>query len=228
MGPSNSVVRQYNAPEDFTIFPKLPTELQLTVWSLAIQRSRPRIVTIASRQPSGLIRGKPLPKRCYALKDDSDLMSLAHTCTQSRALVFNKYNYQFSFAQHLGRPILFNLIQDTLFMSDLETLTLFFSSAVPAPGVEITAVRRLAIYPSVVDSEELQKVLVRSMCRFGGLAEVTLVAPDSKCLLDYRIDLTEDVFCAWLERCMGCWKMWWLEQPADVTGRKRSCAKGSI
>ena len=149
----------------------------------------------------------PIYNDCYAVEDKYP-MKLAHTYSQSRALLLDTHEYRFSFAKSLHRPIPFNPQRDTLFMSDLETLNVFLSEAKNPLAVEIHSLRSLAICttrlaknPSSVDAEELNQVLAWTIFSLGRLADVMLVSRKSKALLDHIVALTGAGFNAYLELC---------------------------
>ncbi|KAG4442150.1 hypothetical protein IFR05_002363 [Cadophora sp. M221] len=88
-------------PIIFTLFPKLPLELQLTIWGLALPG--PIIVRIVMKNISkGRIRAK------------SPIAALLHVSEESRAVALKKYELVENSVSGL-EPIYFDFNSDTLF-----------------------------------------------------------------------------------------------------------------
>lgn len=96
----------------FTLFPKLPVELRLMVWELALPG--PRVITIQARRVSSAARGLP------HLTADYSIPAIFHTSQESREAVLRKYEFAFP-RNHLINSFYFDFSRDVLFLRDIHT-----------------------------------------------------------------------------------------------------------
>jgi hypothetical protein len=96
--------------EAFTLFPKLPTEIQLKIWKLAMPG--PRLIKIGHRpqfatRPSGSVD-------MFYQKSQKIPTPLLHTCRETRAMVLKTIKPRFRLSSR--HPIYFDFEKDTLFL----------------------------------------------------------------------------------------------------------------
>lgn len=107
---------QIPSPQVFTLFPKLPSELQLMIWDHAAagRGERHIIITSADEKLESLDTHGDHHVLHKAQAVAVNLPPLLHTCFQSRALALK--HYTLSFETSLKHPVYFDYDKDKLVM----------------------------------------------------------------------------------------------------------------
>lgn len=122
----------------FTLFPKLPLELQLMIWKAALPKGK--VVTIdhimdweslrlliQSRSPLNIglpsFQWNPDLRSRIKMKSDCIIPAMLHACSISRVVTLK--HLKPVFAAQLGRPIFFNFQTDILHLSHSQTMRIF-------------------------------------------------------------------------------------------------------
>jgi len=118
--------------DHFTLFPKLPAELQLKVWGYASQSIAPRSLIVQSANIhlwfTETHRSSIIER--YQARCLQPIPALIHTCHDSREVALKIYRP--SFADRLNRPVYFNPSKDTLIMRDEDALESFVRALDPS------------------------------------------------------------------------------------------------
>jgi hypothetical protein len=111
--------------DSFTSFPKLPAEVRLKIWSLALPG--PRVITIApdySSAPEFFDPEHPHSTRYKARACTKPVPALLHCSFESRAVALK--SYELSFRTNLQKkPIYFDFRKDSLCMINIPALHSF-------------------------------------------------------------------------------------------------------
>lgn len=122
----------------FTCFPKLPTELRLYIWQLALPGPRVLEVDIQSRVFSLWVLPRDIDTDC--------LNALYNTCKESHSIV--KKQYGFYFQKHLKEaPLLISPSADVLFFPFRGDITRLFELDIHELGIsqDFCLVQTLAV-----------------------------------------------------------------------------------
>jgi hypothetical protein len=125
----------------FTLFPKLPAELQFKIWGDTLLG--PKVVTISLKH--GYNRRSRPATQCQVSKTPTHLLSILHTCHASRTVALKRY--RLTFEKQLRHPICFDFNNDLLHLSSYETATKFFvhASKSPLAAADQNLIQRLAV-----------------------------------------------------------------------------------
>ena len=129
---------------EFHQFPKLPLELQLEVWKLAI--AEPRVVAIKTTTANSWekVDGRMERNTNYYLKLTNTIPATLHTCQISRQEALKTYKP--SFQAQIGKPIYFNGVKDILFFNSYKDVSMFTSTNyTPHLAEDLKSVRHIAI-----------------------------------------------------------------------------------
>lgn len=112
----NATSDSFSSSREFTLFPKLPTEMQLLVWKQAIADIEPRIVEVTFEVDFDI--------NTEIAHSPSTTPSLLHTCKNARGEAKKKYNELCVFAEKFTGAVI-----------DYEKDTLFFNTGYATNGI---------------------------------------------------------------------------------------------
>ena len=101
----------------FTIFPKLPLELRLIIWSFALPD--PQVVTIKKKVESA----QQEATTTFKAEASYCMITLLHVCRESRSVA--QKHYRLSFKQHLMHPVYIDFSKDTVYFVNCDALEAF-------------------------------------------------------------------------------------------------------
>jgi hypothetical protein len=129
----------------FTLFPKLPRELQLMIWSF-VDTEPQRMGVILADAEGDIIEYDHWAANDPYIPTQYNPPALLQTCYDSRIEALK--TYRVAFAAQLERPYYFNFHKDTLHFTSLATVRGFINKT-PQFGVspkDMNSVRHLALY----------------------------------------------------------------------------------
>jgi hypothetical protein len=168
---------------EFTLFPKLPSELRDMVWKFTLPD--PRILTLLCHRPTHTYQEPILFSRGPVSKANTNVVAtpLLHTCSRSRQIALGRYERAFD--DLLNHPICFDWERDTVYMK-LKTSFAAFTGGwrrlastptlpqdveVMQAKIQHMAIHRIPLF--YLDREDM----VEFLCGFPKLSAVTWVWP---------------------------------------------------
>jgi len=157
----NTITRD-SPPPMFTLFPNLPTALQIKIWRCAL--SGPLIIQIYYLNSAFFFCGAPPPP-------------ILHTCRTSREVALTVFERAFA---RNNKPICINLAHDTLHLATSPGICKRTASLYP----DIKKIQSLAVE---ISSEDLEKsALDIGLSHLSNLREIIFVVGHAERLLEFK------------------------------------------